>query len=71
MYEGDNVIQEGQNFTVEQLQTVWNGLCLKITYGFFTFDRPHFMLTFNESLDPNVERCFGPNIFKLGWDLVL
>ena len=46
--EGENYIQYyNGNITLEKLQTVWSGLCYKITFTFFTFDRPNFSLVFN------------------------
>ena len=36
---------------LEQLRTVWNGICLKITFDFFSLDlEPTFKLAFSKSL---------------------
>ena len=46
--EGEN--NETHIMTIEKLQTVWSGLCYKMTYKNFSFDKPNFQLKFDSSL---------------------
>ena len=47
---GDTKIKNNQTIVVEKLQTIWSGLCYKITIKNLTFDRPNFNLVFNQSV---------------------
>ena len=46
----DTNINPNQTIVVEKLQTIWSGLCYKITIKNLTFERPNFNLVFNQSI---------------------
>ena len=46
--EGEN--NETHIMTIEKLQTIWSGLCYKMTYRNFSLDKPNFLLKFDSSL---------------------
>ena len=45
-----NTTKPNQTIAIEKLQTIWSGLCYKITIKNLTFDRPNFNLVFNQSI---------------------
>ena len=67
-----------QYLIVEQLMTVWNGICLKIKFEYFSLDlSPSFYLSFSKSLSLNdiplaelyltsEENAYG--ILNYGWN---
>ena len=47
---GDTNTTPNQTIVVEKLQTIWSGLCYKITIKNITFNKPNFNLVFNQSI---------------------
>ena len=45
-----SVNNETNIMTIEKLQTIWSGLCYKMTYRNFSLDKPNFLLKFDTSL---------------------